>query len=99
MLMKTEEEGRMMDDVTGRIQKELERIGDKMREQRKALAPDGDDTGLARSYYELYAAQQALAWALEPEAAKAPYDTIVVGIREDSADCRGGGDVEEDISF
>ena len=77
-----------MDDVTGRIKNELERIGDALREQRGALPPDGDDSGLPRSYYELYAAQQALAWALEPEVAKAPYDTIVVGTQEDSADCR-----------
>lgn len=65
-----------MDDVTGRIQKELERISDKLREQRKALPPDGNDAGLPRSYYEFYAAQQALSWALEPDGFRAPRETI-----------------------
>lgn len=35
---------------------------------------------------ELYAAQQALAWALEPRGIKAPFD-MVMGIPEGSVDC------------
>jgi hypothetical protein len=36
---------------------------------------------------ELYAAQQALAWALEPTGIKPPSDAIVMGTLEDSEDC------------
>jgi hypothetical protein len=45
---------------------------------------------------QLYAAQQALVWALEPTGFKSPYDLIVrTNIPEDSEDCR----VENDHSL
>ena len=34
----------------------------------------------------LYAAQQALAWALEPSGIKSPYE-MIMGIQEGSEDC------------
>jgi len=37
-------------------------------------------------YSELYAAQQALAWALEPNGARSPYD-MIMGTREVPKDC------------
>jgi hypothetical protein len=37
-------------------------------------------------YQALYAAQQALSWALEPRGFKSPYD-LIMGILEDSTDC------------
>lgn len=37
-------------------------------------------------YAELYAAQQTLAWALEPQAFKSPA-VMIMGTQEDSADC------------
>ena len=37
---------------------------------------------------ELYAAQQALAWAIEPAGIKSPYNQVM-GIREGSEDCSG----------
>jgi hypothetical protein len=40
----------------------------------------------ADEYDQLYAAQQALAWALEPNGFKSPYDAIK-GTPEDLADC------------
>jgi hypothetical protein len=52
------------------IQRELDRISVALREPRSA-----------EQYAQLYAAQQALSWALEPEGFKAPYDTIS-GTRE-----------------
>ena len=48
----------------GFIERELERIAAALREPRSA------------DYDQLYAAQQALSWALEPEGFKAPYDAI-----------------------
>ena len=47
------------------IQDELNRIGERLR------APDPFDHGA------LYAAQQALCWAAQPEAFASPYDIIV----------------------
>lgn len=45
-----------------------------------------------RDYDRLYAAQQALAWALEPTGAKSPY-AMIMGIHEDSTDCLGEQDL------
>jgi len=56
------------------IKRELDRISVALSDP---CAPD---------YEQLYAAQQALAWALEPTGYKSPYDAIR-GTREDSADC------------
>ena len=36
----------------------------------------------------LYAAQQALAWALEPTGAKSPYD-FIMGIQQEPEGCSG----------
>ena len=47
------------------IQRELDRIGEALRQPNPASR-----------YDELYAAQQALLWALEPETFKAPYDLL-----------------------
>ena len=43
-------------------------------------------TTTTRQYEHLYAAQQALAWAENPNIAKSPYD-MVMGIRGDSEGC------------
>jgi hypothetical protein len=61
----------------GFIERELDRIGNALRERRSALPPDGDESELGRDYFELYAAQQALSRAPEPEGIRAPYDAIV----------------------
>ena len=37
---------------------------------------------------QLYAAQQALGWAIEPNAAKSPYD-MIMGIPGEPGDCPG----------
>jgi hypothetical protein len=37
-------------------------------------------------YQELYAAQQALSWAIEPNGFKSPYD-LIMGTQEGSKDC------------
>lgn len=58
------------------VQRELDRIALALREPRSA-----------GEYDRLYAAQQALSWALEPNGFKAPYD-LVRDIPADSADCR-----------
>lgn len=58
----------------GFIERELDRISAALGE---AGQPD---------YGQLYAAQQALSWALEPTGFKAPYDTIK-GIPANSTDC------------
>jgi hypothetical protein len=41
---------------------------------------------LSANYDQLYAAQQALSWALEPNGFKSPYDTIK-GTPEGVGDC------------
>jgi len=56
------------------IRRELDRIS-------TALAERGSS-----DYEQLYAAQQALSWALEPTGYKSPYDAIK-GTPGDSADC------------
>lgn len=38
------------------------------------------------AYAQLYAAQQALEWALEPTGAKSPYD-MIMGIPAKTGDC------------
>ena len=65
------------------LQRELDRI------QRALRQPQ-----IADRYRDLYAAQQALAWALEPDAFRSPYDFAVsapiepaTGIPEDLGDC------------
>lgn len=82
-----------MDDVTSRIEKELERIGAALRAQRKALPPNGDDSGLPRSYHELYAAQQALSWALEPEGFKSPYASSITSTSDSRRDSEALADL------
>jgi hypothetical protein len=57
------------------IQRELEKIESALREPRSA---DWD---------QLFAAQQALAWALDPHGFKPPSDTIRPGTQEGSVDC------------
>jgi hypothetical protein len=57
------------------IQRELDRIEVALRQ------PQSDNC-----YAELYAAQQALGWALEPTAYKSPY-SMITGIQTDSAGC------------
>jgi hypothetical protein len=49
------------------VARELDRISARLRH------PDTQ----ADQYEKLYAAQQALAWALDPDGAKSPYDTIL----------------------
>jgi hypothetical protein len=60
------------------IQRELDRINAALHEPRFV---DGTE-----EYRQLYAAQQALSWALDPEIFKAPYETII-GTLGDSEDC------------
>lgn len=57
----------------GLIQREIDRI-------RNALLSNHSKQN------ELYAAQQALEWALEPSGMKSPY-TMITGTQEDSGDC------------
>lgn len=60
------------------IQRELERL-------ERAL-----DNGVGNPRYpEIYAARQALAWAVDPEAFRAPY-AYLNGTPEGSADCPAG---------
>jgi hypothetical protein len=54
----------------GFIERELERISEAVR-TRQAEQSDTDE------YRQLYAAQQALSWALEPLGFQAPYETIL----------------------
>ncbi len=56
------------------IQRELDRIN--------SLLGDGSNP----HYAELYAAQQALAWALEPTGYKAPLDAVMKDTLADSED-------------
>lgn len=58
----------------GIIQREIDRI--------RAELVNG--SGISRD--ELYAAQQALEWALEPGGIKSPFQ-MIMGIRGDSEDC------------
>ena len=48
---------------------ELARISERLRQE----------AGAAGLYCQLYAAQQALSWALDPELAAAPFNVIVGG--------------------
>lgn len=59
------------------IQREMDRVSAALTE-----APRPAD------YAELYAAQQALAWALDPYAVKAPL-TMIRGIQAETEDCPG----------
>lgn len=61
--------------VFGFVQRELDRIAIALRR-----APNPE------CYARLYAAQQALSWALEPDGFKSPYEAIT-GIPANSADC------------
>ncbi len=62
-------------DGIGFVQRELQRIETALREEQHA-----ERRG------QLYAAQQALSWALEPIGFASPYDAIT-GIRATLADC------------
>lgn len=64
----------------GFIERELERISEAVR-ARQAEQSDTDE------YRQLYAAQQALSWALEPIGFRAPYDTILAGTPAETANC------------
>jgi hypothetical protein len=57
------------------LQKEADRV-------RSALL----QTPMGHAYDRLYAAQQALAWAIEPQGFKPPYD-MIMGTPADSEDC------------
>ena len=65
----------------GFIKRELERISEAVR-ARQAENSETDE------YRQLYAAQQALSWALEPTGFRAPYETIL-DTPADSRDCPG----------
>lgn len=59
------------------ITRELDRISARLR-----------NVALPKSEHEqLYAAQQALSWALEPNGFRSPYDTITMDIPEGSEGC------------
>jgi hypothetical protein len=63
----------------GFVERELEKISAALREPRIA-----EDTN---EYQRLYAAQQALSWALEPTGFKSPYD-LATGIPAKPEDCQ-----------
>jgi hypothetical protein len=66
----------------GFIARELVRIADRLRE-----------SGLLKGEYDqLYAAQQALAWTLEPNGFRAPYDAITADTQGDIKGCSLGAD-------
>jgi hypothetical protein len=65
--------------VVGFVQRELERLESALHEAQSESA-----------YRELYAAQQALSWALEPSGFKAPYDTITEGLIQPLMGTQGG---------
>jgi hypothetical protein len=78
---KMEETGRREptggDSAGGFVQRELRRLEAALRQPQSESA-----------YCQLYAAQQALSWAIEPSGFRSPYDTITAGavfppIRED----------------
>lgn len=58
------------------IQRELDRIGAALTQPQPGP-----------HYAELYAAQQALLWAQEPEGFKSPYAMLVMDTLGDSGDC------------
>lgn len=60
------------------IQRELDRISAALVDQ-----PDAND------YASLYAAQQALTWALEPTGIKSPF-AMIRGTQEATGDCSEG---------
>jgi len=62
------------------IQRELDRIGNALR-----------NSQFGERYAELYLAQQALSWALEPNGF-APPTALIEGIPEDSKDCLSESD-------
>jgi|GEM_PF-2800973 len=57
------------------IQAELDRIHEAIRGRE-----------YPEKHNDMYAAQQALAWAVEPEGAKSPY-AMIMGIQEDLEGC------------
>lgn len=61
------------------IQREIDRLAGEILAQRNAPA-------LGERYDELYAARQALAWALEPGGFKSPYD-MIMGTQEETEGC------------
>jgi hypothetical protein len=64
------------------VQREIDRIGDALRQPQ-----------FNERYDELYAAQQALLWATEPTDFKSPYDMLTVtSTPEDSEGCREESD-------
>jgi hypothetical protein len=63
---------------TGFVQRELTRIAIALRE---ASDPE--------RYAQLYAAQQALSWALEPTGFASPFESIMVDTQATPASCSG----------
>lgn len=63
-------------EAIGFVQRELDRIAVALRE---APTPE--------RYERLYAAQQALSWALEPNGFASPYDAITRGTQAAPVDC------------
>jgi len=63
----------------GFVQRELDRIAAALRGSTKP-----------EDYAQLYAAQQALSWALEPNGFASPFDALTAsGSQEAQADCSG----------
>lgn len=63
------------------VQRQLARIGEALQRPQPS-----------NRHAELYAAQQALTWALDPTAFKSPYDLLVTSTPEGSEGCREGSD-------
>jgi hypothetical protein len=76
-----------MDDVTGLKNTEIGFIARELERIRAAVRERQATNSHSTEYRELYAAQQALAWALEPNGFRAPYDTILDTL-PDSEDCQ-----------
>lgn len=60
----------------GFVTRELERLSRALRDQ-----PDGN------RYTEIYAAQQALSWVLDPEVFRSPCGYLVTGTAPDEVGC------------
>ena len=66
----------------GFVERERDRINVALACLKEPLTPE-DET----KYQKLYAAQQALSWALEPSGIKSPYD-LIMDIHRDLTNCR-----------
>ena len=62
--------------------------GQRLIEERNRLTAAIDSGSFREQYNRLFAARQALCWAINPESAASPYMSIM-GIQEEQEDCPG----------